>query len=362
MIGKMKRIKHIFTFGLVVLIFNSFNCQAQSTDINADYEKALQLYNYGMADSALSILKTCIANRKELNNLSPERRASVYRLAALSDIMTGNSEEAEAYARRMVTNKPDYRNHFQADDLMEFRLIVQKTIPQPSLRIGLIGGFNIPFVNVQKKYSDYESTAGTYTVTKMAGYQIGIVVENTIAKRVSIEASPGMTQILFKYINRDIESTQYEYDQSVTYLEIPIVCRYIFSHDKPFKPYLQGGIGCRFPLFPREYSSDYGKYWLTQSSNSDKILTTFETDVETIGLVLGGGAGYDFKNLSIRLDLRYNYNFKSSAKSSEFDNISGYDDISPNEKFHYTDDINLINLKYLQVSVGFLYNLKYKVF
>jgi tetratricopeptide (TPR) repeat protein len=358
----MKRIKHILALTLLILVFTAINCLAQSGDIYADYEKALQLYNYGMADSALILLNTCIENRKELNRLSPERRASIYRLAALSDIMIGNSDEAEEYARRMVKNKPDYRQHYQDDDLMEFRMMVERTIAQPSFRIGIIGGINIPFVTVQKKYSDYESPAETYTLSKRAGYQFGIAVENTVAKKVSIEASPGITQILFKYNNRDIESNHYEYDQSITYMEIPLVCRYIFFHEKALKPYLQGGIVCRFPLFPREYSADYGKYWFTQSSNSDKILTTFETDVETIGLVLGGGAGYDFKNLSVRLDLRYNHNFKSSSKSSEFDNITGYNDISQNEKFHYSDDINLINLKYLQISIGILYNLRYRVF
>ena len=60
--------------------------------------------------------------------------------------------------------------------------------------------------------------------------------------------------------------------------------------------------------------------------------------------------------------LRYNNYFNNSAKSSEFDDINGYEDIGSDEKFHYTDDINLIGMKCLQMSIGFLYNLSYKVF
>lgn len=173
--------------------------------------------------------------------------------------------------------------------------------------------------------------------------------------------SAGITQILFKYLTTD-QAFQYQYNERITYVEIPVVGRYIFLPDKPCKPFLKLGLFSRFSLFHRETSDDFGKYWLTESSNSDKILTTFETDIENIGLVAGWGATYDLSNFSLRFDIRYNHNFKSSSKISAFDNINSYDDIPADETFHYTDDINLIDLKSIQFSVGFLYNLKYKVF
>ena len=81
-----------------------------------------------------------------------------------------------------------------------------------------------------------------------------------------------------------------------------------------------------------------------------------------LDILLGGGACYDFNKLSIRLDVRYNHYLENPGASSRFDDITGYDDIGPGEKFHYTDDINLVNMKCVQISVGFLYNLSYKVF
>jgi hypothetical protein len=358
----MKRIKYNISIYLSLFSFSILICNAQQPDLYANYEKALQLYNFGMADSALSVIKACIKSRKELNKISPDISANIFRLAALSSIMTGNPTDAEAYVKKMVTFRPDYKNHFREDDLLEFRLMVSKTTSQPSFRLGITGGLNVPFVSVQKQFSDYGSPSDQYSISGNAGYQFYLTAEQAFTKNISAEVSAGITQILFKYVKSEQAVTQNQYDQSITYIEIPVICRYSFFHDKTFKPYLEGGVACRFPLYPREYSNDYGKYWFTQSSNSDKILTTFETDVENIGLVLGGGAGYDLKNISLRFGLRYYYNFKSSGKSSKFDEITGFDDIPSSEKFHYTDDINLINLKYLQISVGILYNLRYKVF
>ena len=359
----MKRMNCIITLSLLLYIFTSqeIYAQAQALDPDADYEKALQFYNYGMADSALNVLKPYLENNKELNKLSKGRCASFFRLAALSAIMTDNAAEAEAYVRHLVTYRPDYRHNYRENDLTEFRLMVDKAVSRPSVRIGVMGGVNIPIVTVQKKYSDYASPADAYSIDQDIGYQFNIFGEKAFSERISIEVAAGITQILFKYFTKEQES-EYQYDESITYIEIPVTGRFSFLADKPCKPYLELGLFSRFSLSPREESDQFGRYWFTQSSNSEKILTTFETDIENIGLVAGAGATYDFSNFSLRLDIRYNHNFKSSSKISAFDNIYSYDDIPEGEKFHYTDDINLINLKNIQVSFGILYNLRYKVF
>jgi len=358
----MKRIKYIIALCLSLICFTSLESIAQQSDIYADYYNALQLYDLGMADSALNVLRTCIKNKKELNEISKERHANIFRLAALSAIMTDNIPEAEGYVKQLVTYEPDYRHNFRENDLTEFRLMVDKAVAQPSVRLGATGGINLPFVNVHKQFSDYESPVVAYNIGRNTGYQFCIIGEKALTKRISMELSAGITKIRFQYSTTDQQSNQYKYNQSITYMEIPVIGRYNFLPEKPFKPYLQAGLSSRFSLSPRETSVDYGKYWYTASSNSSGMLTTFETDIENIGLVAGGGIGYDLKNFSLRLDFRYNHNFISSSKASAFDNINGYDDIPETEKFHYTDDINLISLKYLQISAGFLYNLKYKVF
>jgi hypothetical protein len=319
-----------------------------------------------MADSALNVIKPCLGNNDALNKISKETRARIFRLAALSSIMTGNPGEAEKYARKMLINQPDYKNKPDESDLQEFRLMLDKITPQPSLRIGLTAGINIPFVKLQREYTNYDLNLGKYSLKGKLGYQFGIIGEKMLTKSISIEAGAAINQVMFDYTVYGINVTTSQsfenlYNQKISWIEVPVSAKYYFNL-KSFKPYLEAGITGRVLINSMEKSGTYGRYWFTNSSNSDKILTTFLADFENFGILLGGGACYDFSKFSIRLGFRYNYYLKNSGTSSDFDNVTGYDDIGPGEKFHYTDDINLVNLKHMQVSVGILYNLSYKVF
>ena len=359
----MKKIKNSIPLSIVVFFLISISSTAQDVNCSENYDKALKLYNYGMADSALSILKPCLGSKKALDKVSNETGANIYRLAALSCIMKGDPGKAEEYVKQLLKYQPDYKNNLREDDLEEFRLMLNKTYSQPALRLGAIGGINIPFVKLEKKYSDYETSfGGDYTLDRSTGFQFGIAGEKTLTKNISIEVAAEITRILFKYTVNGQQSVQYQYDQSISYIEIPVLARYYFSLKSSFKPYLEGGLEAKISLNKMENSDVYGKYWFTNSSNSDKVLTTFLTDIQQVGLILGGGVGYDLKKFNLRLDFRYNHYFNSSGQASKFDNITGYDDISSDEKFHYTDDINLISMKNVQISVGLFYNLNYKVF
>jgi hypothetical protein len=362
----MKKNIRIISLFLMVFLIKPFCVSSQTSDCSVNYEKALLLYNSGMADSALSIIKPCLGNNDALNKISKETRARIFRLAALSSIMNGNPTEAEKYARKMLINQPDYKNNPDESDLQEFRLMLDKITPQPSLRIGVTAGINIPFVKLQKEYSNYELQSGKYILKGSVGYQFGIVGEKALSKNISLEAGAGISQVMFNYTISGIDVLTYQtlknlYDQKVNWIEVPVSAKYYFNL-KSFRPYLEGGITGRLLINSMEKSGTYGRYWFTNSSNSDKILTTFLADFENFGILLGGGVCYDFNKFSLRLGFRYNYYLKNSGTSSNFDNVTGYDDFGPGEKFHYTDDINLVNLKHLQVSVGILYNLSYKVF
>jgi hypothetical protein len=362
----MKKIIRIISLFLMVLLIKPLSIFSQTKDCSVNYEKALLLYNSGMADSALSVIKPCLENNEALNKISKETRARIFRIAALSSIMNGNPGEAEKYARKMLINQPDYKNKKAEEDLMEFRLILDKITPQPSLRIGITAGLNIPFVKLQGKYSNYDLQSGKFSLKGHMGYQVGIIGEKVLTKCISVEAGVWLDQVKFKYdiLGFNIATSQaveYLYNQKLNWLEIQVIARYNFKL-KSFAPYLEGGISGRILLNSMEKSGNFGRYWFTSSSNSDKILTTFLEDFENFGILLGGGACYDFNKFSIRLDVRYNYYLKNSGSSSNFDNVKGYDDIGSGEKFHYTDDVSLVNLKQLQFSIGFLYNLSYKVY
>lgn len=169
----MKKNIRIISLCLMILLIKPFCVSSQTTDCSVNYEKALLLYNSGMADSALSIIKPCLGNNDALNKISKETRARIFRLAALSCIMNGNPTEAEKYARKMLINQPDYKNKPDESDLQEFRLMLDKITPQPSLRIGLTAGINIPFVKLQKEYTNYELNLGKYSLNGKLGISLG---------------------------------------------------------------------------------------------------------------------------------------------------------------------------------------------
>lgn len=357
----MKKLNAIILIGVLSICLLALNSNVQAQDCISKYEKALQAYNYGMADSALNMLEPCLEHPKALKEVSKETCANIYRLAALSSIMTGNSAKADEYITQLLKYEPDYKNNIREDDLEEFKMMLNSKSAQPDLRLGIRAGTNIPLLNLAKSYSDYNAVENYYSLNSKLGYQVGISAEKTLTARISLDAAIEFTKILFKY-NTSFAGLPIQYNENLAYLEIQVVAKYNFNTGTSFQPYLQGGICGKFSLNDLDKSEDYGKSWYTKATDSEFILATFLNDIENIGLVLGGGVGYNLKSSSIRLDLRYIHNFKSKSHESKFDEISGYDDIPGTEEFSYTNDINLINLKNLQISLGYFYNLRYRVF
>jgi hypothetical protein len=361
--------KKTLTLGIILALVMwqlPLSISGQVTDCYKEYEKALVNYNSGMSDATLSTLKPCLENKESLSKESKETRARIYRLAALSSIMIGDAAQAEEYIRQMLINQPDYKSNPNPDDLMEFKQILEKVEVKPSFMIGIMGGMNYPFIKLQKQYSNYDLTDGNYKFNSSFGYQFEIFAEKAITKNFSIEAAAVILRNNFAYeLAGQYPSTSevllYQYNQEVNWIEIPVLAKYYFNTGS-LRPYLEAGISTRFLINQVEKSDTYGKYWFTNSSNSDNILTTFSSDLNYIGINLGAGAAWNLSKFSLRFDIRYSHYFNNSVVVSNFDDITGYQDISSSEKFYYTDDINLINLKYLQISVGLIYSIKYKVF
>jgi outer membrane protein W len=357
----MKKIKRYIILSLAVVLFAPLIISGQTTDCSSSYERALLIYNKGMADSALRILQPCLENKRNLNNLSDRTKGRIFRLAALSSIMTDNPVDAEKYVRRMLEYQPNYKNNNNEGDLMEFRLMLDRISAIPSLKVCITGGIIIPFSNITKQYSDYPGYAGGSSLGSGIGYLFGISCEMMVAKRLSLEIGAATESNYFKYSIHEENAGQITYNQNIKSIEIPLLTRYYLSCAR-FRPYLELGINGRIFVNSSYKSDTYGKYWLSNSSKGDKILATFISDFEYLNLLAGAGAAYDFKKYSIRFDARYNQSFRNKKLISKFDNINGYSDISPNEKFYYTDDISIISFRNIAVSFGFVYYLRYRVF
>lgn len=361
----MKKPVNIALILMLMLCIFTPGTSGQGTDCYLSYDRALVLYKSGISDSTILVLRPCLDNREALMSIPKETRARIYRLAAMSSIMVGNIVPAEEYIRQMLINQPDYKANPNPDDLMEFKQILDRIEVKPSLRSGIRAGSNYPFLKLRKQYSNYTLNDPEYSLKSSFGYQFGIFLEKVLTVNISIEAEGGVSMNFFNYevkgnnplISQDVT---YEYNQKVTFLEIPVGTKYYFGR-RSIKPYVEAGITGRILLNETEKSDDYGKYWFTGSENTAMILTSFLSDFN-IGILAGGGAIYDLSRFSLRVDFRYNHYFSNSGVVSNFDSVSGYEDIPSSEKFHYTNNINFINLKNLQISAGLMFPLKYKVF
>ena len=349
------------TTAILGLLFYCYSSVAQEINCERSYELALSQYNNGLADSALSILEPCLLNNRVHKDLSKDESADIFRLGALASIMIGQPEDAEKDVREMLKYDPDYSEHWREGDLEEFRYMIEGVTSQASLKLGLRAGLNFPQLNLQKNYTDPPKSAPRYSLEGHTGFQFDVFSEMAISRNMALEAGVGLLHVRFDY---QVQSSQtgYVYEEEITYIEIPFLVKYYLPLIGALKPYLQGGVFGKFDLYKRENSDEFGKYWFSESSDSDKTLATFVSDLENLGIAVGAGAIYKLKSISIGADIRYVHHFDSQNKLAKFDDIQDYEDIPSTEPIAYTNDINLISLSDLQISLVLTYNLRYKVF
>ena len=167
-----------------------------------------------------------------------------------------------------------------------------------------------------------------YSVKASLGYHFGLKAEKAVSKHISIEAGTAIDQVFWNYAISDTnllsqQHVQYTYPQTMIFAEIPVLAKYYFNMNS-FRPYVEAGVSVRILLNNMEQSDDFGKYWFTNSSNSDKILTTFLTDSENFGFLLGAGISYDLNRSSIVLNVRYNHYLNKPENVAKFDQIYEY--------------------------------------
>ena len=182
------------------MLFCSNTSMGQGIDCGGSYDLALAQYNYGLADSALSFLEPCLFNKRIHKELTRGESTNIYRLAALSSIMIGDSEAAEKFVREMLKYAPDYAESWREGDLMEFRHMIEGFSSQPSFKLGLRGGVNFPLLSLQKNYTDPAKLEATFLLEGRTGYQVGILTETAISRNLAFEAGLGMQFGSFNYL------------------------------------------------------------------------------------------------------------------------------------------------------------------
>jgi len=348
----------------MVMVFIAWPCQsfAQLTDCVISYAKALDMYNTGQFNVALETLTPCLESTNAQKKVSKSTRMELFRLAALCSYLTGKTEEADRYTRKVLFYQPDYKNNPRDDDLAEFTGSINSLIVLPKLSVGLSAGTSYPVVSLVNQYSAIDPEIQTHSISGKPGIHARFTIEYLFSKSLSLCAEPGYTYQQLDYRVVDSNSIEHNYDQELAFIEFPVLLRYRYHTNNAFVPTAYVGALGRIMLINMEESDELGNYWLTASSNTNGILSCFLISTNKLGIFAGGGVDFKLKNSAIGLDIRYVFNPTNPGHKSRFDSVTSYDDISSSENVYFTDHIGLVTLSKLQITLGYRYFLNYRVF
>ena len=343
---------------ILVIPFSSFG---QVEDCIISYGKALELYNTGHFNDALETLTQCLENTEAQKKVSKDTKVEIFRLAALCCLMTGQTELADQYTRKVLTYQPEYKGNPRDDDLAEFTSGINELLVTPKLSIGLSAGTTIPVVNLVDQFSAVVPENQLHSISGKPGIHYRLMTEYTITKTLSVGLEPGYSYNPLDYTVTHTDVEDYSYKLEFAFIEVPVLIKYRYYNKSSFIPHASAGAAGRYMVTSFEKSDDLGNYWLTQDEETNGILSSFLISSKTLGILAGCGVDYQIKNSAITFDVRYVFNMTSSASKSNFDPVSSYDDISNTERVYFTDHIGLITVSCLQVSLGFKYYLNFKV-
>jgi hypothetical protein len=358
---------------LLVLMFSFFapaHIQSQDNDLSFVYFNALNKYNAGETDSALSMLNSGLKNKELYRQTSKSTRANIYRLSALSCIQLYKQDEARANIGKMLVNDPDYRNNYREGDLAEFRNMADEFTVLPGITIG--AGFFSDYStgSIEKRITDHDPLTAD-EITNYREWGGGLWADGAITKSISAGLGINLLALSWSYNASDIPlSLDHTYNMLFRYVETPLYFNYNFMPDKKFRPFVRlTAIGRYYPSpnktygTAHRYQSDvYGTYYM-QEDNLDGyngVLAVFYKNYEYFDLSIGGGAEYSFRGSSIGLNIGY---FPLHIDNNPLPDINNASDIPENELFRYADETIVVNNKrMLRIALSYKLFLNYRAY
>lgn len=255
-VRRLNRILEGRRVGIPVLFFLIFIHQvspAQELNSLEIYYSAQRSFAEGRLDTTLSLLNSCISNKRFTRQLPKTDQLEVYRLAALSNYLDYQPEKAKFYVKKMLQLDPDYSLNFRDDDLSEFRAEVLNQDVLPVLQLSVFGGFGRNSISVlgetQHLLEALPDQPDPYMMTGYkgkGGFHFGVGLEQTIAKKWRMVLDYYYSRITYSYdadyhiLNNDYT---FDYDQLNSYHGLQLFGKYCFVPDtrKRFGPYLAGG-------------------------------------------------------------------------------------------------------------------------
>lgn len=331
-------------FGVLLLLFFSYVSVAQNCLENI-YASS-KLLNSGNADGCLELIRTCASE-----NTPESIRWQVHRLQAMAYIYKVQSDSAIMAAQKMLdiypTYTPDYRN-----DPAEFISLLKKIVVIPTFSLGLAvsAGTNTTFPVVDKGYivADYRKT-----YYSQSAIQFGTNVGFHLSPQLMLEA--GLYSTIKKYkIDYAFTDWKVNYQEKLTYLDIPIVARYIIRPSQKFRPYVLGGYYNGYLMY--DLNNLQSEYTPTGQINEINRLDALgRRNRFNPGWTVGTGFYYKLKKGHLNVQANY---YHSLRKINDPEKRFGYSE-QLYTYFYVDDDVRLHNLV---LSVGSTFYMNYRVY
>lgn len=225
----MKKITLCFT------LFVTCQCAlyAQS-DCNNYLDNAQKMYNKGQFDGAIAAIKNCSGT--ETNTVTQWQSS---RLLAQCYLGLNDLSKASLAAEDMLDKNPLYKTSV-IEDSKEFVNLLKKVlvVPRFSLSLSAAAGVNISYPNIMTSYG---VTNDKKTYSNGKAKQIGLFTSYSQSSKLSFQT--GIMYAVNNYsLEYKVQNINFNYDESLTYLQIPLVAKYQIKPKGNFKVFAQAGL------------------------------------------------------------------------------------------------------------------------
>lgn len=330
-------------FTLTLLLMSTLAALAQF-DCNNYLDQAQKLYDIGNFNEAAATIKNCSTAEKD-----PVKLWQSSRLLAKSFIGLGDMTAAKIATEDMLERNPLYKTSL-IEDSREFVNLINKVnvVPRFSLSLSTAAGINVSYPQV---INSYGITNDKKTYSNGKAKQFGLFAGYSFSDKVSMQ-----TGVLYAENNYalkySVQNLNFKYEETLTYLQVPLFIRYQLKPKGNFKVFVQAGLITGF-LTKAKYDIEKTSTSL-ESTNLKSIEVTNNRTKTIFGTLFGAGASYKLREGHVFGEINYQYSFTNINKpNTRLDNenlVYNY--------FFIDDDLQLNNLTF---SLGYTFYLNYFV-
>jgi len=328
----------------LIIQFVSILAVLAQSNCNNYLDQAQKLYDLGNFNEAVATIKNCAPVEND-----PVKLWQSSRLLAKSYIGLGDMTAARIATEDMLEKNPLYKTSL-IEDSREFVNLINKVnvVPRFSLSLSAAAGINVSYPQV---INSYGITNDKKTYSNGKAKQFGLFAGYSFSDKVSLQTGVLYAENNFG-LKYSVQNLNFKYNETLTYLQVPLFIRYQLKPKGNFKVFAQAGLITGF-LTKAKYDMEKSSASL-ESTNLNSIEVTNNRTKTIFGTLIGAGASYKLREGHVFGEINYQYSFTNINKeNTRLDN----DNLVYNY-FYIDDDLQLNNLTF---SLGYTFYLNYFV-